>query len=218
MKVTNLSAQIRNPDRINISIDGRYRFSLDVSQVMDFGVRVGRELTEEELSALEVESQFSKLYARTLEYSLMRPRSEREVRDYLYKKTLTTKYKSKKTGEMKERAGYSVILTDRVLQRLVERAYVDDRQFARWWVENRNQRKGSSLRKLRIELQAKGVDRTIIDAVLDESDRSDDDEIMKIIAKKRNRYPDEQKLIAYLARQGFMYDDIKRALADDPNE
>ena len=33
--------------------------------------------------------------------------------------------------------------------------------------------------------------------------------------KKRSRYDDEQKLIAYLARQGFSFDDIKHALDTD---
>jgi SOS response regulatory protein OraA/RecX len=32
-----------------------------------------------------------------------------------------------------------------------------------------------------------------------------------VIAKKRSRY-DDQKLMAYLARQGFRYDDIREAL------
>ena len=64
---------------MNVSIDGAYRFSLDISQVTDLGVRVGRELDDEELAQLEQESQFGKLYARALEYCLRRPRSVGEV-------------------------------------------------------------------------------------------------------------------------------------------
>ena len=213
MRITNLSAQIRNPDRVNVSIDGKYRFSLDILQITELGVKVGKELDEAELAELESESQFGKLYARTLEYVLMRPRSVREVRDYLFKKTLSTRYKSKKTGEIKEREGYSPSLTKRVLKKLIEKSYVDDENFARWWVENRNQRKGSSRRKLRSELQSKGVDSSIIELALDSSDRNDASEINKVIAKKRSKYPDEKKLIQYLARQGFSYDDIHSALA-----
>lgn len=48
-------------------------FSLDVFQVADLGIRVGKEYTDSELTALETESQFGKLYARALEYCLMRP-------------------------------------------------------------------------------------------------------------------------------------------------
>lgn len=211
MKVTNLSSQIRNPDRVNVSIDGKYRFSLDISQITELGVKVGREVSEEELAILETESLFGKLYSLALNYSFSRPHSVRELRDYLYRKTLTTKFRTKK-GEVRERDGYSPALTTRVLEKLQHKGYVDDEKFARWWVENRNQTKGTSLRKLSAELRAKGVNGEIINEVLVSSERNDGNELAKIIAKKRAKYPDEQKLIAYLARQGFRYDDIQAAL------
>lgn len=214
MKITSLTVQQRDPNRVNVSVDGKYRFSLDIFQVSDLGLKIGRECSERELQELEAESQFGKLYARTLEYCLMRPHSSREVKDYLYTKTRTKKYKSKRTGELKERPGISIAVTERVYGRLVEKGYVDDEKFARWWIENRNLRKGTSRRKLRAELAAKGVDRQVIEKYLAESDRSDPDELRKIIEKKRSKYADEQKLIQYLARQGFGYDDIKLAIAD----
>src|SRR5690606_29233786 len=137
--------------------------------------------------------------------------SSREVRDYLYRKTRETKYKSR-SGELKTRDGVSQETADRVFDRLLEKGYVDDEKFARWWIENRNVRKGTSRRKLEAELRAKGVDLKIIDAQLQESSRSDDDELQKIIAKKRSRYDDPQKFKQYLARQGFSYDAISSAL------
>ncbi len=212
MKITDISVQARNPDRVNISVDGKYRFSLDILQVTDLGIKVGNEYSDAELAELETESQFGKLYARVLEYTLLRPHSSREIRDYLWKKTRTTKYKSRKTGEIKEREGVSQELTERVFGRLRERGYIDDEKFARWWVENRNVRKGSSRRKLASELSQKGVSTAVIEATLADSGRTDSDELMKIVAKKQGKYADEQKLIAYLARQGFSYDDIKQAL------
>lgn len=215
MKITAISVQARNPDRVNVSIDGAYRFSLDISQVADLGVKVGRELDDAELANLEGESQFGKLYARALEYSLSRPHSVREVRDYLRRKTLARKYKSRRTGEIKEAPGVSQAVADRVLERLQTKGYVDDENFARWWVENRNVAKGTSRRKLTNELRAKGVSVEIIDDALAASERSDDDELAKIIAKKHSKYPDEQKFLQYLARQGFGYDDIKSALERD---
>lgn len=212
MKITSISAQARNPDRVNVSVDGKYRFSLDIAQAVELGVKIGREYSEEELAELETESQFGKLYARTLEYCLMRLHSAREVRDYLYRKTRVTKYKSKKTGELKERAGVSQSIATRVFDRLVDKGYIDDEKFARYWAENRSQTKGASQRKLQAELRAKGVESSIIDAALAETGRSDEDELAKIIAKKRGKYTDDQKFMQYLARQGFSYDDIKAAL------
>lgn len=212
MKITSLSAGQRDPNRVNVSVDGKYRFSLDISQVVSLGVRVGREYSEQELAELEQESQFGKLYARALEYCLMRPHSAKEVRDYLWRKTRATRYKSRKTGEIKERSGVSQAVADRVFERLVEKGYVDDQKFARFWIENRNQTKGTSLRKLEAELRSKGVGQSVIGWVLGQTERNDIDELQKIIAKKRSRYPDEQKLMQYLARQGFSYDDIRSTL------
>jgi len=215
MKITDISLQVRDKNRVNISVDGKYRFSLDVYQIGDLGIKLGKEYSDEELAALETESQFGKLYARTLEYCLMRPHSAKEVRDYLYKKTRTTKLRSKKTGEFYDKPGVSPEVIQRVFDRLVDKGYIDDEKFTRYWVENRSLTKGVSKRKLMAELRSKGVESSIIEKFLAESERSDDDEIKKIIAKKRSRYPDEQKLMQYLARQGFSYDDIKAALAED---
>jgi regulatory protein len=137
----------------------------------------------------------------------MRPHSAREVRDYLYRKTRDTRTK---TGDVKK--GISPEVTMRVFDRLVEKGYIDDEKFTRYWVENRSLVKGASRRKLQSELRAKGVESTIIERFLSESDRHDNDELQKVIAKKRARYPDRQKLMQYLARQGFSYDDISTAL------
>lgn len=210
MKVTGITAQTKNVNRVNIMVDGKYRFSLDIFQVGELGMRVGKEYSDEELVVLEDESIYGKLYARTLEYTMLRPHSAKEIKDYLWKKTRDTR-----TKEGVVRKGVPPAITDRVFERLLEKGYIDDEKFARHWFENRHQRKGASKRKLVSELRAKGIESTIIDRVMSETERSDEDELMKIIAKKRARYTDEQKFMQYLARQGFGFDEIKAALSSD---
>ena len=122
MKITDISVQARNPDRVNVSVDGKYRFSLDILQVTELGVKIGKDYTEEELTELEDESQFGKLYGRALEYTMMRPHSAREVRDYLWRKTRTTKVKVRGTNEIRERPGVSQVIADRVYE--IGRAHV----------------------------------------------------------------------------------------------
>lgn len=214
MKITAISQQARDKNRVNVSVDGKYRFSLDIFQVGELGLRVGREYSEEELAQLEEESQFGKLYGRALEYSMVRPRSIKEMRDYLWRKTRSTKRRIPKTGEIIERPGVSQVVADRVLERLIDKKYLDDEKFARFWVENRFMKKGTSLRRLQLELSQKGVDKETSERIIAESARSDDLEIAKIIAKKQSRYPDRQKFMQYLVRQGFSYDDVKAALDD----
>jgi regulatory protein len=209
MKITGITAQQRDKNRINVMVDGKYRFSLDILQLGDLGIKVGKEYTDAEMAKLEEESQFGKVYTRALEWVLNRPRSQRELRDYLYRKTRDTRTKE---GHLKK--GVSPQLTERVFERLDQKGYVNDEKFAAFWIENRNVGKGISKRKLQAELQLKGVDRQIVDRLLEESARNDESELEKIIAKKRSRYDDDQKFMAYLARQGFSYDDIKSALGN----
>lgn len=210
MKITAITAQQKNKDRVNVMVDGTYRFSLDIFQVSDLGIRIGKEYTEEELVGLEQESQFGKLYGRALEYTMMRPHSEKEVRDYLWRKTRTTRDK-----EGREKPGVAPETADRVFERLKEKGYIDDAKFARYWVENRSRTKGVSRRKLQMELRAKGVPSTHIEAALSETERDELDDLRRVVAKKRARYSDERKFMAYLAGQGFAYDDIKTVLSGE---
>ena len=78
-------------------------------------------------------------------------------------------------------------------------------------MENRFVKKGISKKRLKMELMKKGISKGIIDEVLDV--RNDEEEIEKMIAKKRAKYDDE-KLIQYLCRQGFSYDLVREKVAE----
>jgi len=216
-RVTDIKEAVRDQNRVNIYIDDKFFCSLDISQVVDLHIKIGRELSPEELDELKRASDFGKFYARALEYALMRPRSQKEIRDYLQRKTLDRKVrvKNRKTGEYSTqlKKGYDASLVPLVMQRLEERGYIDDVRFASLWVENRNVSKGSSTKKLRLELQQKGISSETIEAVLAESDRDERAELKKMIARKASKYPDQQKLVQYLLRQGFNYSDISDELS-----
>ena len=213
--VTDIKQAIKNPNRANIFVNGKYRFSLDIFQLTQLNVKIGAKFSKVEIENLEQQSEFGKLYALALNYCLMRPHSEKEIRDYLWKKTLNRKLKNHKTGKFYDKKGVSKLSVEQVLDRLIEKKYINDEKFARFWIENRNQRKGSSIKKLKSELFSKGVSSEIIEQILENSKRNDSEEIQKIIAKKAKKYSDEKKLVAYLARQGFSYDEIKKALPKD---
>ena len=127
--ITDIKQAVRNPNRVNISVNGKYRFSLDIFQLTFLGVKIGAKFTPEELAELEQQSEFGKLYSRALEYCLMRPHSEKEVKDYLWKKTLNKKLRNKKTGEFYERQGVSQASADQVLARLKEKGHINDVRF-----------------------------------------------------------------------------------------
>ena len=211
-RLTDIREAVKDRNRVNIYIDGKFFCSLDISQVVDFHLKIGQEIDADLKQQLKRASDFGKLYSRTLEYVFSRPHSVKEVRDYLHRKTLDKpiRVKNRKTNEYvtQIRKGYDESLIEPILKRLNEHGYLDDEKFARAWIENRNTKKGTSLKKLRNELALKGVDSRIVDRVLSEDLRNDRDELRKVIARKQNKYDDRQKLIQYLMRQGFNYSDV----------
>lgn len=197
MKVTAIKVAVKTPGRFNIFVDGTYSFSLDELQVVNTGIRLGKEYTEAEIEALKDESTFGKAYARALEYIMRRPRSIKEMHDYAWRKQ------------------WEKPLVERVINRLLEKGYLNDTKFAEAWVRHRTLGKPISERKLRLELKQKGVADDIVNSVLAQDEEFDELAALKqLVAKKRSRYSDEQKFMAYLARQGFSFDDIKRILSE----
>ena len=191
LTITDIKQAIKNENRVNVFVNNKYSFSLDISQVVDYKIKVGQNISEEKLAEYKKASEFGKLYQRTLEWVLARPRSEREVRDYLRKKIFEKKLDEK----------YS----DTIIERLVSKGYLDDKKFAEYYLENRFVKKGTSMKRLKMELTKKGVKKEIIEDVLENSERNDVEEIKKIIERKRKKYDDE-KLIQYLCRQGFSFE------------
>jgi regulatory protein len=119
--------------------------------------------------------------------------------------------------ELWEKLGKRSEKTDiyRVVLRLKELGYVDDTKFANLWVESRSNSRGPNL--LRTELIKKGIKKDVIDSSLASFDKELQIQaaVHAIQSKdKPNLTPDERfkKLGSLLARRGFSYDVIKKAL------
>lgn len=227
MKVTKISQQVKRPDRYSVYIDERYSFSLNEYQLAGSGLRLGKELTVDELDTFQQDSQFGKAYERSLNYVMIRPRSEREIREYLTRTFLYPKPKvfTSKTGERvvkKQSVDKTSVqaMIERVMSRLKEKNYINDEIFAKAWIESREFSKKTSKRRLQQELQQKGVAPEIIATMLQNSEVNEHANLRGLITKKRrlSRYQDDAKLLPYLVRQGYSYSDVKDALGKDNDE
>ena len=234
--ITDIKQAVKNDNRVNIFIDNEYSFSLDIAQVVDFKLKIGTELTEEDIVKYQRASSYGKVYQRTLEWVLSRPHSIRETYDYLNKKQRENISKDRSKTEQKQSYGadepknnkakkrtVSVnkdIISldksdiDRIIDTMIAKGYLNDEAFAKYYVENRFTNKGISAKRLRLELMKKGIGQNIVDQVLSEDIRNDEEEIKKIIAKKRNRY-DDDKLTNYLVRQGFDYELVRNLIQQE---
>ena len=209
--ITALVAQKKNPDRVNVYLDGKFAFGLAAIEAVR--LRRGQALTDADIERLQAADDVEKAREKALRFLGNRPRSEWEVRQNLLK------------------AGYGDATIDRVLERLRSVALVDDAAFAKYWIDNRTQFKPRGEVALRQELRRKGVDREVIDAVLEEGGHADDQAAIQAALAKADRYrqlprPEfAQKLGAYLARRGFDYETVREAVqaawqavhADEPS-
>lgn len=232
--VTNLKPAAREENRVNVFLDNLFAFSLDIAQVVEFHLKIGKTLTEKEVKDLEHASEFGKLYGRTLEWALARPRSIKETHDHLTQKLTRLKYDNKLREKNRERLKADPALKarqrdlkikttirreytnddiEKVIARLIEKGYISDERFAKWYIENRNFKKGVSRRRLADELTKKGVARDLIAKLLESSDRNDSSEIKKFIKKKGPKSTPE-KLLRSLVSHGFPYD-LSRTLVEE---
>jgi regulatory protein len=195
VNITKIAPAVKTAGRYNLFVDGEYAFSLDESQLVTLALKVGQEISEVELADLKDESQLGKNYIRALDLLSRRPRSEREIRDYAFRKKWPAEH------------------VERVIERLYKYGYLDDAKFAAAFVRSRAATRSFSRRKMILELRTKGIKPEIIDQVLADSDAYDElAALRRLVAKKQGSYDDQRKLIAYLSRQGFKYDDIKSVI------
>lgn len=200
MKITAIKTQIKNAGRYSLYVDGEYAFSLSADALLDAKLVNGQEISDEEVKLYKKLSADDKAYGLVLAYVARRMRSEGELRDYFRRKQ------------------YDDALGNQLVARLRHAGLVDDRDFAQRWVENRRLLKSISSRRLRLELKQKHISDQIISEVLnaDAADADDKQALRELIAKKRtqSRYQERDKLMAYLLRQGFSYDDVKAGLGN----
>lgn len=198
VKITDIKQQVKRQSRYSIYVDGKYAFSLSDTELLKSGIRIGKEYDEAALGELQSTALLDKAMMRALDYLARRPRSEWEIRDYLKRKE------------------YDSPTIEVILNKLSDNGYIDDVKFAEAWVASRRLLKPTSLRRLRQELLQKHVDTAVIDLALESGEGNERAALKEVIAKKRrqNRYQDQEKLIAYLLRQGFNYADIKDVLQD----
>jgi regulatory protein len=192
-KITALTYQKRNKDRVNVYLDGKFAFGLAAIEAAR--LQVGQTLSDDEIIRLRMRDDIEWAYGRTLDYLSYRPRSESEVRRNLRDKDVEDR------------------IVDVVIGRLKRAGLLDDREFARYWVDNRARFNPRGLRGLRYEMQQKGVSRDIIDEALATFDvEAAARKAVEAGARRLSQedpYAFQRKLKAYMARRGFSYTVIK---------
>lgn len=190
-RVTALKVQKRNPNRVNIYLDGEYAFGL--ARIVAAWLQVGQTLSDEKIILLQRQDTEEVIYLKAMRYLGNRPHSEAEIQ-----KKLTLK-------------GYEESDVQKIVGRLREQGYLGDIQFARNWIENRTAFRPRGRRLLALELRQKGVSEEVILEALQNTDN--ESELAFSVARRYARRLAEldknkfrEKLTSYLGRRGFTYE------------
>lgn len=194
-KITALKVQKKNPERLNIYLDGEFAFGL--SRIVAAWLSIGQELEQAQIDSLLAKDEVEVAYQRALRFLSYKARSSYEIQQKLSK------------------IGFSEEIIESVIQRLLSKGYLNDSKFASLWVENRSTFRPRSHRVLSWELRQKKISEDIINEVLEEAEAEID--LAETAARKYMRRLENQdyetfqkKLSGFLARRGFSYNIVKQ--------
>lgn len=196
--ITALTPQQRNKNRVNVFLDGAFAFGLPIAAAQNLSL--GQQLTPAELEVLKHLDLVDKAKNSALRFLSYRMRSIAEVRQNLKKKE------------------YAPEIIDEAVSQLEAQGWLDDVAFAEYWAEQRETFKPRGRVAVAMELRQKGVERSIIDHVLEDMD---EDAAAQQAALKKARslshLPQDlfkKKLGQFLQRRGFRYEQIRSATAE----
>lgn len=198
--ITSIKPQ-KNKKRVNVYLDGKFAFGIDLENYMKLNLKVEDEYSEEEIAKIVKKAEFQKTYDKLLRYTTLRPRSKKEIDMWL---------KRKKVHES---------LYKGLFNRLKRLELLDDTKFAKWWVDQRNTFRPRGKRALYAELRQKGIDRKIIDKVLSAIDIDEIKIAAKLLSNKNYKWrrlkglDKKKKMSDFLARKGFSWSVIKEVLS-----
>ena len=183
-------------DKIHISVDGEYSFTVDETYFLSMGIYNGKEVDSDELEEIRETINVRRAYNYAVSLLARRDHSEKELMEKLSRKGYTDG-------------------AEEAVEKLRNSGYVSDERFARLYVRELRSLKKYGKRRIEQELYRKGIDRDIISEALDETD-FDENELVALIERKYSRYLGDEKgihkTINSLVRMGYGYGEIRDAL------
>lgn len=201
MIVTAIRPQKFRKNYFNISLDGKFAFALNGDELFKSHLKLGSEISPQDAQKFikikkEID-QTDSLY----HFLSFRPRSEKEVRDHFKKKKI-------ENSEI-----------EKIIEKAKSLNLINDSDFTNWWLEQRSTFRPKGPRLLKLELKQKGIKDEIIDSLLSKKlPQSEYQTALSLAQKKlpslKNYDPkiQKQKLLNFLLRRGFDFDEAKSAV------
>lgn len=180
-------------------IDGEYAVSIDTVTLISSGKKTGSDITDEELYELLEKSKINRAKEKALYLIEYRARTRKEIMDKLIPL-------------------YGENAAELAVERLEELGLIDDEAFAREYAQQLLTKKKYSIKRASFEMQKKGIERDLIDEILEELEPDPVEQIVSLLETKYARYLDDEKgrarAVNGLKSMGYSWYDIKEAMAE----
>ena len=210
--ITSIEPQKKRKNRFNIFLDEEFGFAADENVLLKYNLKISQSLTESQIEKLIKENELGKLMDQSLRFLSYRPRSEKEVVDYLIGKI--SQKENIKYSQAKESP-----LIKQVVLKLKKYKYLDDFEFANWLVRSRIRSKPQGLSLVKFDLEKKGIDDEIINSII--AKYPDQTVLAKRAIEKKlanwQKLPKgdfKKKIYQYLASRGFNFETIGEVFAN----
>ena len=214
--ISKIEQQKRKKDRYNIFLNDIYSFSVSEQTLLENSLKVGQNLTEEEISQISKKEELSRLMDLSLRFVGVRPRSEKEVKDYLAKKISTL-------NDIKFKEALRSPQIEITIKKLKKYKYLNDSEFSKWLIQSRRRSSPKGTRIIKMELKQKGIKPEIIQKVLKKA--INEKTLAKIALSKKlikwsnlKEFELKKKVYTFLLSRGFDYETIEELFATLPKK
>ena len=149
--ITKISAQKR-PGRYNIFLDEKYAFSVSAKVLADFVLVKDKEVTDEQISAIQKADNNARAEEKALHFLGYQPRSKKELKTYLKGQEIDPE------------------TIEQVCENLAELGYLDDVEYAKLFTRNNMQVGHEGPRSVVGKLIQKGIDKETAEQVVAEGE------------------------------------------------
>jgi regulatory protein len=203
-KITKIEAQKRHKDRYNLYVNDEFALGVDEDIIIKYSLSVGKEVSDSFIEDVVKAEEVSKAFNYAVNLLSFRSRSTRE---------LATKMKQK---------GYEQEPIDKVIEKLNYYGYLNDYHFSTQLVNDKQKFKHAGKNLLKQELYQKGVDKEIINQVIEEKVNDEEEyERALMLAEKKvktltkdDKNAKYRKLSGLLARKGYSFDIISKVIKE----
>ena len=122
-KITDITPQKKNNKRLNVYINGDFAFGISAQLKFEKRIEIGQEINNQKTQDLILSDQIERLQDKALKFLAFRPRSEREMKDHLFRKGKLKEIKSDI-----EKSQYEISIQE-VIKKLKRIGQIDDREF-----------------------------------------------------------------------------------------